>query len=553
MDFFKEIIKQIKSGNEDIERLKTKLSKEYKLGRIPTNIEILMHADKKDLNELKKHLLTKKTRTISGVTPVAVMTKPFSCPHGKCIMCPGGLKSFFGDTPQSYTGKEPAAMRGKRADYDSYIQIFNRLQHYILLGHNIDKIELIIMGGTFPAVPKDYQEEFVSYCFKAMNDFGELFFKNNELDIEKFKEFFELPKPMGNEAVIKKINEKILKLKGKAELEKEQKRNETAKARCIGLTIETRPDYGLKEHGNEMLKLGATRVELGVQTVYNDVLKKIARGHTVEDSIKSIRELKDLGFKLNFHIMIGLPLSAKQKDIEMFKELFNNENFQPDMLKIYPCMVSKGTKLHEMMKKGEYTPLTTDDAMEIIIQSLKFIKRYCRVMRMQRDIPPKFMETELKSNLRQYVDEIARKQGIKCQCIRCRELGRHSKDDEIVYNTIEYNASSGKEFFISADTKKQDAIAGFARMRYPSESLRKEITKDSAIIRELHVYGAAAELGSKGEAQHKGIGKHLLELAEQKAKKDKKDKIIVISGVGAREYYRKLGYKEEGPYMVKKI
>ena len=555
--FFDTAIDEIKSGRvkrAEIERFKNKLAKETNIRRIPTNIEILIRAKKEDLAQLRKHLSSKKTRTISGVSPVAVMTEPSFCPHGKCTMCPGGPGSVFGDVPMSYTGHEPATMRGMRAGFDSYLQIFNRLEQYVLLGHNIDKVELIIMGGTFPATSKEYQENFVTGCFKAMNDFSDLFFKNNEIDIEKFKEFFELPHDKGDKEVSERIRQRIIEVRGNSTLLEEQKRNENAKVRCIGMTIETKPDWGLLKHGDEMLRFGCTRIELGVQTLHDDVLKKINRGHTLQDTKDSIRELKDLGFKLNFHFMLGLPLMDREKDIEAIKELFENADYRPDMLKIYPCMVSPGTVLFNQMKRGEYQPITTDEAADIISEGLRYVQRYCRIMRVQRDIPPKFMAAGVdRSNLRQYVDELAIKKGIKCNCIRCREIGRFDSKDEVVFNVMEYEASNGKEFFISADTKRQDAIVGFVRLRYPSQLLRPEITKDSALIRELHVYGNAAEIGEEGESQHKGVGKKLLEMAEKQAKKDGKDKIVVISGVGVRLYYTKLGYILEGPYMVKNI
>ena len=572
--FFDRAIEEIKSGRvkrAEINRFKNILAKESKIKRIPTDIEILMRAKKEDLAQLKKHLLVKKTRTISGVSPVAVMTEPSFCPHGKCTMCPGGPGSVFGDVPMSYTGHEPATMRGMRAGFDSYLQIFNRLEQYIMLGHNVDKVELIIMGGTFPATSKEYQENFVLGCFKAMNDFSELFFKNNEIDIEKFKEFFELPHDKRDKEVSERIKQKIRLVKGNSTLEIEQKRNENAKVRCIGMTIETKPDWGLLKHGNEMLRLGCTRVELGVQTLHDDVLKKINRGHTLQETKDSIRELKDLGFKLNFHFMLGLPLMDREKDIEAIKELFENADYRPDMLKIYPCMVSPGTVLFNQMKRNEYQPITTDEAADRISEGIRYVQRYCRIMRVQRDIPPKFMAAGVdRSNLRQYVDELAEKKGIKCNCIRCREIGRFDSKpnlgkaemgpaeqvqlgDEVIFNILEYEASNGREFFISADTKRQDAIVGFVRLRYPSQLLRPEITEKSALIRELHVYGNATEVGEEGESQHKGVGKKLLEMAERQAKKDGKDKIVIISGVGVRAYYEKLGYKLEGPYMVKNI
>ncbi len=554
--FFDKAIEEIKSGKvkrTELDTFKTKLSKEFKIRRIPTNIEILMNAKKEDVEALKKHLLTKKTRTISGVSPVAVMTEPSFCPHGKCTMCPGGPGSVFGDMPMSYTGHEPATMRGIRAGYDSYLQVFNRLEQYILLGHTIDKVELIIMGGTFPAMPKDYQEEFVIGCFKAMNDFSDLFFENGTLNIDIFKEFFELPKDINDTARQQRIQEKIKALKVISSLEAEQKRNETTKVRCVGLTIETKPDWGLLQHGNEMLRLGCTRVELGVQTLHDDVLKKINRGHTLQDTKDSIRTLRDLGLKLNFHFMLGLPLMEREKDIAAMKELFENPDYRPDMMKIYPCMVSPGTVLYNQMKRGEYTPISTEEAADRIVEGKRFVERYCRIMRVQRDIPPKFMAAGVdRSNLRQYVGELAKQRGVTCQCIRCREVGRTVAQGELVYNTMEYEASNGKEIFISADTK-DDALTGFVRMRYPGIFLRPEITKDSALIRELHVYGNAVAIGEKGDVQHRGVGKKLMELAEQRAKQDGKKKIVVIAGVGVREYYKKLGYHLEGPYMVKRL
>ncbi len=555
-EFFKQILQEIKEkklSKKDIQSLKTKLSRELSLKRIPRDIEILLHAPSDELAFFTKYLSSKETRTLSGVTPVAVMTEPSFCPHGKCTMCPGGPGSPFGDVPMSYTGHEPATMRGMRAGYDSYLQVYNRLEQYILLGQPVDKIDLIIMGGTFPATSKEYQEQFVIGCFKAMNDFSEMFFKDGQLDIVSFKQFFEVPRKIEDKEQGLRIQSKIRELKLNSTLEQEHKRNETARVRCIGLTIETKPDWGLLKHGNEMLRLGCTRVELGVQTLHDDVLKKVNRGHTLQDTKDSVRILRDLGFKLNFHFMLGLPMMDREKDIAALKELFDNPDYRPDMLKIYPCMVSSGTVLFNQMKRGEYQPITTEEAVDRIVEGERYVQRYCRIMRVQRDIPPKFMEAGVdKSNLRQYVDVVAKERDVKCQCIRCREVGRLKDTDEIIYVSLPYDASKGKEYFISADTKS-DSIVGFVRMRYPDETFRDEITSDSAIIRELHVYGASVPLGEEGASQHRGIGKELMRQAEEQAKKDGKTKMVVISGVGVREYYRKLGYSLEGPYMVKKI
>ena len=549
----KELLKRLNS-KINLDRLKKDISKKYKLKKIPTNIEILNNLTKEERLKFKDYFITKPVRTLSGVAPVAIMTKPLSCPHvksgiGPCSYCPGGPNSYFGNIPQSYTGKEPATMRAIRANYDSYLQVFNRLEHYIILGQIPEKIELIVMGGTFPSFNKKYQEEFIKYSFKALNDFSRLFYNKNGFNYNKFKIFFELPCDVFSKERTKRIQNKLRKLKGKTNLEKEQLKNEKSKIRCIGLTIETRPDYGNLKQGNEMLRLGCTRVELGIQSVYDDVLKKIQRGHTINDSIDSIRSLKDLGFKLNFHMMLGINDS---RELQGLKELFINEDFRPDMLKIYPCMVLKGTKLYEDYKKGRYHPLNTKDATEIISEFKRDIPPYCRIMRIQRDIPTSITEAGPdKTNLRQYVDKLLKEKGIKCHCIRCREIGRNIKQGKVKLNILEYNASQGREFFISLED--ENSLYGFCRLRFPSQYLRKEITKDSALIRELHVYGESVELGKKGSIQHKGYGKLLLKKAEEIARKNNKTKMVIISGIGVREYYKNLGYKKEEVYMVKNL
>jgi len=421
------------------------------------------------------------------------------------------------------------------------------------LGHNCEKVELILMGGTFPSFPEDYQEEFVKEAFQAMNDFSEKFFPNGELDLLLFKEFFELPtEDFGNKERAARLHERILSLKKETSLEAEQKRNETALIRCVALAIETRPDYGMLKEGNEMLRLGCTRVELGIQSVYNDVLEKIQRGHTTGDTKDSIRILKDLGFKVAGHYMPGLPGTDKERDLAGMKLLFSDSDYCPDMIKLYPCMVTKGTKLYDEFVAGNFKPLDAKEAAKLIAEFKKSIPEYCRVMRVQRDIPTYQIAAGVEmTNLRQYIHQ---NYGVNCRCIRCRE----PKGKEIDWNSVEikvneYSASSGKEFFISVEDTKNDLLVGFLRMRFPSESLREEITSESALIRELHVYGTATALGESGNVQHKGWGKKLLSEAEKIAKKNGKDKIVIISGIGVRNYYKKLGYELEGVYMVKQI
>ena len=553
MDFVKELNKEIIENKintiEEILKLRDGLARKLKPKELPSLITIFAKADKEQKLYLKKILKTKPNRTLSGVSPVAVMTMPSNCPpQAKCIFCPGGINSQFGNTPKSYTGNEPASMRARRNLYDPYLQVFNRLEHYVLLNQDISKCEVIVMGGTFTAFAKQYQDEFVKYIFKAMNDFSELFFKNDEFDYEKFSKFFELDKEFKDLERTKEIIEKTLKIKGKCELKKEQSRNEKSNCRIIGLTLETRPDCINLDIGNFMLELGATRVELGIQSMDDKTLEFVKRGHGTKESINAIKLLRDLGFKLNLHYMI---FYNTKKEIEDMKKLFSDENYRPDMLKIYPCMIFPGTEMHELFKQGKYKEVTTKEAAEIISEFKRSVERYCRIMRVQRDIPPKFSEGGVdRSNLRQYVDELCRKKGIKCKCIRCREIGRNDKiiDDNIYVD--EFNANDGKEFFISIG---KEPLIGFIRLRFPSQSLRKEITKNSAIIRELHVYSSALKVGSKGEGyQHKGYGKILMDKAEEICGENGKKKLIVISGVGVKDYYiSKLGYEKDGVYVSK--
>jgi len=547
--FYRELIKEVIDKKLDLDKtlkLRRKLCRKYSLRGLPSINQILLRADKEEFRHLK-HLVTKPTRSLSGVSVVAVMTKPIKCPHGKCIMCPGGPGSFFGNMPQSYVGIEPATMRGLRNKFDPYLQVFNRLEQYIVLDHMPDKVELIIMGGTFPSFEVKYQNEFVKYALKAMNDFSKLFFRKGKLDFVKFKEFFELPGDIHSEGRAKRLRKKVLELKGKSSLGEEQKRNEKAVIRCVGMTIETRPDYANLKEANQMLKLGCTRVELGVQSVYDEVLKKIERGHNVGDSVKAMKTLKDLGFKVNAHYMIGLPGWSERKDLDGLKRLFSDERFRPDMLKIYPCIVVKGTKLYNLWKKGKFKALDNEGAIRIISKFKSGIPRYVRVMRVVRDIPSKVIEAGVdKTNLRQYIKG--------CRCIRCREVGRVEEHGRPILRVFEYKASGGKEFFISFEDEK-NVLFGFCRLRIPSSSLRKEI-KGSAIVRELHVYSPSVRIGGKagiGQVQHRGYGRRLLRKAEEIARKNGVGKMVVISGIGVREYYRKFGYRKEGVYMVKGI
>ncbi|MEK6854522.1 MAG: radical SAM protein [Nanoarchaeota archaeon] len=318
-EFYTEFVSELKQGKLDKDsatKLKIRLAAKHGLKKIPNDVEVFLNLPEAEAKSLKQQLLIKPVRTISGIASISIMTKPYGCPHGRCTFCPGGPKSVFGDVPQSYTGREPATMRAIRAGFDPYLQVFSRLEQYAVTGQSFDKVELIIQGGTFPWMPNDYKEKFIGYAYKAMNDFSSEFFSgtdNNEeeleVDLKKYKEFFEMPGKFQDEERVKRVTEKMLQLKGgdnsfnssEEFLLQQQKLNETTKIRCIGLTIETKPDWGKTFHGDHMLKLGCTRVELGIESVYEQQLKLTNRGHTVKDARESLQQLKDLGFKINAH------------------------------------------------------------------------------------------------------------------------------------------------------------------------------------------------------------------------------------------------------------
>ncbi len=564
--FYSELLTELKQGKDkdSATRAKLRLAAKYGLKKIPNDIEVFLNLPEAEARKLKQQLRVKPVRTISGIASISIMTKPYGCPHGRCTFCPGGPKSAFGDVPQSYTGREPATMRAIRANFDPYLQVFTRLEQYAVTGQSFDKIELIIQGGTFPWMPTDYQEEFIGYAYKAMNDFSTEFFgSGEEVSLQHYKEFFEMPGEFKDEERVKRVTEKILKLKGSDKGEsfllEQQKINETAKVRCIGLTIETKPDWGRAAQGNQILKLGGTRVELGIESVYETELKLTNRGHTIKDTKESLQQLKDLGFKINAHYMLGLPSSTRESDLEGLKELFSNPDFRPDMLKIYPCLVIKGTPLYTQWEKGQFIPITTAEAAEVISEFKRFVPKWCRIMRVNRDIPTYVTSAGIdRTNLRQYVLKLQQEKGILCSCIRCREIGRKGWSGQSKITVTEYEGSGSKEFFIAAEDPVNDAIIGFCRMRFPSKHLRSEFTQTTAIIRELHVYAAAANVGestmkNEEKIQHRGFGKLLMAEAERIAKENGMDKMLVISGVGTREYYKKLGYGYDGLYMGKKL
>lgn len=527
--------KNIKTKKE-LEKIKIETCRNLKLSGFMSNSEILQYAKPEELEILRPLLMKKPTRTISGVAIVAVMCHPHKCPHGRCKYCPESSVA-----PPSYTGEEPAALRARMFNYDPYIQTFNRLYQLHNIGHPIDKVELIIMGGTFASRPIDYQEWFVKQCLRAMNDFTQLktSIPNNQREIH-------ISSPTDFRYI-----------------EDVQEVNEHGKIRCIGLTFETRPDYAKIEDINRMLNYGVTRVELGVQTLYNYIYKRVDRGHKIQDVIQANQLLRDSAIKVAMHMMPGL-FSNKSSDLNMFKRLFTESSFCPDMLKIYPCLVTEGSEFYDLWKKGEYEPYTSEQAVDLIVNVKKILPKWVRTMRIQRDIPATLIDAGVKkSNLGELVYNRLEEEDIQCQCIRCREVGHKiAHGIEPDYDNIEllrtdYNVTGGKEIFLSVEDPNNDILIGFTRLRIPSKNIfRPEITMDSALIRELHVYGQMQKIGHNKEDlwQHKGYGAELLKEAEKIASNEfGKNKLSVISGIGVRDYYRKLGYSRDGPYMSKKI
>ncbi len=450
--------------------------------------------------------MKKPTRTISGVAPIAVMLPPKPCPHGACLYCPTL------NAPQSYTPESPAVLRAITNNYNSYKQTKARLKMYKDMKHPTDKIEIIIMGGTFLAYEKNFKESFVKGCYDALNN------------------------------------------KRSKTLKEAKKLNETAKYRCVALCIETRPDICNDNHIKEMLNYGATRVELGVQAIDDKIYKIVNRGHKVKDVIEASQRLKKAGFKIGYHLMPGIIGSNPKKDIEMFKQIFKNQNYKPDQIKLYPCQVLVGSKLEELYWQGEYAPYTKEQTISILREMIKLTPRYCRIMRIMREIPPAYLIAGIKNiDLRKDIEEVIRKEKTKIKEIRFREIGFALRDKREVNNQIKikktkYKANNGIEFFIEA-INKDDILFGLLRLRLDNNKV--------ATIRELHVYGPALKLGEKQQEkyQHTGIGKKLMQTAEKIAKTKKSKKLRIISGVGVREYYKKLGYKldKEKIYMEKEF
>ncbi len=473
--------------------------------------------------EAKRRLFSnvkKPVRTISGVVPVAVMTRPAPCP-GRCIYCPGGASM---GTPKSYVPDSPVVLRATPLDFDPYLQVKSRIKSYLAMGHRVSKVEIIVMGGTFTALPLEYQYWFIGNILKALNDYPAWDSRSAE----------------------------------HVDVQHEMRRNEKADIRAVTLTIETRPDFAMEKHIDTMLSYGATRVELGVQSIYDDVLEKVRRGHSVRDVVRSTQLLKDAAYKVCYHLMPGLPNSDPDRDLEMIRTVFEDPRFKPDCVKIYPTLVIPGTELYQMWLRGEYRSYDLDTWIELLTKIMSMIPRWVRVMRLGRDIPLHWIvDGPRVGNLRQVILENMARLGISCQEIRCREIGHRILEEGETYRPaklrirrVDYEASEGHEVFLEV-VDERDSLYGLLRLRIPSSKAhRPEIRAGrAALVRELHVYGPQLPVDSEARSliwwQHRGIGRALLAEAERIALEEfNHHRMFIISGVGVRDYYRELGYRK---------
>ena len=444
--------------------------------------------------------MKKASRTISGVTPVAVMAKPFPCP-GTCVYCPGSPEA-----PQSYTVESPAVLRARSCDFDPARQVETRLRTLAAMGHARNKVELIVMGGTFLSYPRDYQYQFIKACYDALNGTCS------------------------------------------GDLQQAQSTNEKAGHRCVGLCIETRPDFCGEDEIGSMLDFGATRVEMGVQTLDDDIHRLTRRGHGVAAVAAATRLLRDRGFKVYYHWMPGLPGSTPEHDLKLSRQLFEDERFRPDGLKLYPTLVVKGSELERWHQDGRYKPYRDEEMIDLLAAIKAGVPRYVRISRLMRDIPGKFIlagcrDLALRSTVRTRMEEA----NLHCRCIRCREYGHRLRDGwsigEPSLRRLDYAASGGREIFLSYEDVRE-TLFGLLRLR---------ISGEKATVRELHVFGPELPLGERSApaVQHRGLGERLLREAERLARQEfGADTLSVLSGVGARDYYRTLGYRLQGAYMV---
>ncbi|CAN6605639.1 elongator complex protein 3 [Trichomonascus vanleenenianus] len=528
-DITLELISSLKTNKDvNLNGLIGRMSKKYKLKSQPRLTDIISSIPDQYKKYLLPKLKAKPVRTASGIAVVAVMCKPHRCPHiaytgNICVYCPGGPDSDFEYSTQSYTGYEPTSMRAIRARYDPYEQARGRIEQLRQLGHSIDKVEYIIMGGTFMSLAQEYRESFISNLHNALSG-------HTTEDVDEAVAF-----------------------------------SQQSQTKCVGITIETRPDYCAETHLSDMLRYGCTRLEIGVQSVYEDVARDTNRGHTVKAVCETFCYSKDAGYKVVSHMMPDLPNVGMERDLDQFREYFENPAFRTDGLKLYPTLVIRGTGLYELWKNGLYKSYNANALIDLVARILALVPPWTRIYRVQRDIPMPLVTAGVENgNLRELALSRMKDFGTTCRDVRAREVGIqevHHKvhPDQVELIRRDYVANGGWETFLSYEDPKQDILIGLLRLRKCSKkyTFRKELKdQPTSLVRELHVYGSVVPLHSRDprKFQHQGFGTLLMEEAERIAREEHgSEKISVISGVGVRNYYAKLGYHLDGPYMSKNL
>ncbi len=501
------------SSPEAVHRAKLAWKRTAPGGPLPSNVDWLNGLPPKEARRYAGAVRRKPSRTLSGVAIVAVMTAPARCPHGRCTYCPGGIEYA---SPQSYTGEEPSALRGAQFHWDPAAITRHRIETLEAIGHPTSKVEVIVMGGTFPARPRSYQTKVFQGIYDGLN---------------------------GTPS---------------STLEGAQARNELAEHRMVGLTVETRPDWCDRRVLPFLLDAGVTRVEIGVECLHDDVLAAVGRAHSTGDVERATAESRDQGLKVGYHLMLGLPGMDPAKDLTDFRRLWAEESYRPDFLKIYPTLVLPGTSLYEEWKHGRYEPYDTETATALLAALKRELPPWVRIQRIQRDIPARLIASGVRtSNLRELAIRRLASEGRRCRCLRCREVGRRAAPaiEDFELTRTEYRAAGARELFFAWEEPGSDSVAGFLRLRLPAGDRAGAL--DAPVVRELKVLGSEVPVGQAGgrltDYQHRGLGRRLLSAAEEATRSEGFDRIYVTSAVGTRSYYRHLGYERAGPHMAKRV
>jgi elongator complex protein 3 len=494
---------------EEVHREKLARAKTRGGAGLPSNVDWIRTLPAAEQERYRGVVRRKPTRTLSGVAVVAVMTAPARCPHGRCTYCPGGVENA---SPQSYTGEEPSALRGAQFRWDAEAIARHRVETLESIGHPTSKVEVIVMGGTFPARPRAYQEEVLRGIYDGLNG---------------------VRSPSLEAAVA---------------------RNESAQHRVVGLTVETRPDWCDRRVLPFLLDAGVTRVEIGVECLHDDVLARVGRAHATSDVEAATREARDRGLKVCYHLMLGLPGMDPTSDLADFRRLWEDPGFRPDLLKIYPTLVLPGTPLHDDWKAGRYAPYDTATAAEVLAEMKRIVPPWVRIQRIQRDIPSRLIAAGVRtSNIRQVALARLRAAGLECRCLRCREVGRRASPapDALELTRTEYSAARGREAFFAWEDPATGAVAGFLRLRYPSSTTEGGLAEP--VVRELKVLGREVPVGSAADSgsayQHRGLGSSLLARAKDEVVAGGFAGLYVTSAVGTRRYYAARGFVRAGSYM----